>query len=46
MLTIEESKNFLDDKTAKALTDAEVLRVRDDLYALAEIMCEHISGEK
>ena len=43
MLSITECKNLLDEKMVQTLTDAEVLRVRDDLYALAEIICKHMS---
>lgn len=37
MLTLEQMKELLDDPS---LSDSEVLEIRDELYALAEIIYE------
>ena len=38
MLTIAECRECLDTETAATMLDDEVVRVRDDLYALARIV--------
>lgn len=37
MLTIAECREYLDTETTTSMSDDEVARVRDDLYALARI---------
>ena len=43
MLTLEQAKKMLDDS---ALSDEEVLEIRDQLYSLAEIIYEKWQQDK
>lgn len=43
MLTLEQAKKLLDDP---ALSDEEVLEIRDQLYSLAEIIYEKWQQDK
>ena len=40
MLTISECKEYLDAQTLKEMSDEEILRVRDALQGIADIVLE------
>lgn len=45
MLTIAQCREFIDPDTSTAMSDEEVVRVRDDLYTLARLVLEKQSDK-
>lgn len=47
MLTVAHCREYLDAETSAAMSDDEVVRLRDDMYALARIILDaQINEEK
>jgi hypothetical protein len=46
MLTVAQCREYLDEETSVSMTDAEITRVRDDLYVLARLVAERINKSK